>query len=64
MRDTILKILRTGPRQTRVIQQILEYDYQDKYNVAQVRRRLKQMENEGIVISTKLSQNQMQWSIA
>jgi len=63
MRDTILKILRTGPRQTRVIQQILEYDYQDKYNVAQVRIRLKQMENEGIVISTKLSQNQMSWSI-
>jgi hypothetical protein len=64
MRDIILKILRRrGSAQTRVIKQILEYDYQEKHTIAQVRRRLQQMESESIVESVKDPSNQMFWTL-
>jgi DNA-binding PadR family transcriptional regulator len=64
MRDIILKILREGTCATNVIQQKLEYDHNEKYKIAQVRARLHQMENEGIIKTIACEyKSKLKWSI-
>lgn len=64
MRDTILKILRDGPCTTNVIQQKLEYGYNEHCNLYQVRWRLRQMENEGIIKTIPCEyKSKLKWSI-